>query len=95
MKLTLTRLGNISIPFFKGTAIQCQWKLRRHVVNLDTIMVNGIPAIQWLITQPTPEWNFKTSITGFTLHFRQNLICDRQNFIRAFKRAEKRFATTF
>lgn len=95
MKFVLTRLSSPDSPFFKGTAVQCLWKLRRQVVNLETVLVCKMPARQWLAAQPTPDWDFKTSVSGHTIHFRRNGSCNKRNFIRAFNRAENRFATTF
>lgn len=90
---TLSRRTNSSnIPFFKGTLAQCLWKLLRHCVNLDTILVNETPSIDWIKGLPIKSFKFKTSITGSILHIQGN---GNKCIKQAFARAERKFATTF
>ena len=84
-----------SVPFFKGTKMQCFWKLLRHVVNLETVMVENVPATSWIQSFPKPSFTFKTSVTGYTISCPAYGKVNKINFLRALKRAEKKFATNF
>ena len=93
MKHSLARTTEVgSVPFFIGTTGQCLWKLLRHVVNVNTVTVNGKPAVTWLTSLNVKSFTFRTSVTGFTIHYKG---AGTKNLLPSVLRAEKKFATTY
>lgn len=93
MKYTLFRITETGrVPFFTGTVAQCLWKLLRHVVNTDTVLVDSVRADDWMRSLDIKSFSYKTSVTGFTQHVYG---IGTKDIRRSILRAERKFASAF